>query len=83
MADIATLYFIIVPMALASVVVAALPLRPVPVRVAVLGLHVLASLAAIMLLEGPRAFWILVFGTGLCIAATRLGLAIAALRKRT
>jgi hypothetical protein len=82
MANMATLYFIIIPMAIASVVVASLPLRSARVRAVVLGLHVLVSMAAIMLLEGPRPLWVIVFGTGLAIAATRLVYTIPALRNR-
>lgn len=72
MAAFTLIVVILIPMAVASVVVALLPLRPTRVRGAVLTAHVLASLALIALLDGPWELWVMVFGPGLAIAAFRL-----------
>jgi hypothetical protein len=82
MAAVTIFLFMLLPMFIASVVVAVLPLRSPRVRVVVLGLHVLLSTAAIVLLPGP---WLMYFGSvgiGLVIAVIRLVYTIPALRDR-
>ncbi|NES31784.1 hypothetical protein GCE86_24290 [Micromonospora terminaliae] len=74
MAAFALVWFILVPIGIASVVVASLPLRPTRLRFGVLAAHFLASIALIFSLGEPRALWVIVFGTGLVISATRIGI---------
>jgi hypothetical protein len=47
---------------------ACLPLRPAPLRIAVLTAHVAASLLLIMFVDDPWQLWALVFGPGLLLA---------------
>jgi hypothetical protein len=76
MAAVTVVYLILLPLAFASVVVAVLPLRPVQVRVVVLGLHALVSVALIGFMPGERMIWVMVFGPGLAIASIRLTIAM-------
>jgi hypothetical protein len=48
---------------------------------AVLAIHVLASVVLIARLEGPWQMWLLVLGPGLTIAAVRLALTADGLRR--
>lgn len=82
MAATSVFWLIILPMVIGSIAVAISPLRPVRIRIAVLGGHVLISLTLITLLDGPRPLWIMVFGPGLAIAGCRLS-AIAIRAGRT
>lgn len=82
MYGLAVIVFIFLPMAALSVVLAALKWRNPRLRAVALSVHLVASLALILFLDGPTAMWVMVLAPGMCLSLFRLLTALTELRAR-
>ncbi|WP_019813824.1 hypothetical protein [Saccharomonospora saliphila] len=82
MHGVALMIWVLVPMAIGSVVLAALRWRNRRLRAVILSAHLGVSLALIFLLAGPAEMWAKVLIPGMCLAVFRLAIALTELRRQ-